>query len=116
MRNILLLLVLSFILLISCNKEPIKGNAFITVNTHQGFVVPYALVNFYVASKTQKKGALDTTVKADKNGRAELARYHECFLDVIALKTSDDSTVTWSGSISLKIVPGETTAKTIVIQ
>ena len=103
--------ILIFSLILSCTKEQPKASAFITVLTHQGFPASGAYVNFYISSHTIKKGSLDTTIKADKLGQVEFVRYHECFLDVLALSSKDSSA--YAGTVSIRMIPGQTVSKTI---
>jgi hypothetical protein len=98
-----------------CAKKQEKATAFITVLTHQGFAAPDANVNFYVASNTIKKGALDTTIKSDQYGHAEFKKFQECFLNVLAVKTID-SVTTGAGTVSIHMIPGETVSKTIYLR
>lgn len=103
-----------FLLILGCTKEQPKATAFITVLTHQGFPASGAYVNFYISSQTIKKGSLDTTIKADKLGQAEFVRYQECFLDVLALSSIDSSSA-YAGTVSIRMIPGQTVSKTIYL-
>jgi len=106
--------ILILLLLFACTKEQPKASAFITVLTHQGFPASGAYVNFYISSQTIKKGSLDTTIKADKLGQVEFVRYQECFLDVLALSSKDSSSA-YAGTVSIRMIPGQTVSKTIYL-
>ena len=106
--------IILFLLLGACTKEPERAVAFITVNTHQGFVVKDAFVNFYINSNKVHHGSIDTTLVTDEYGHVELVLYHECYLDALAIKTEGASTS--AGTVSLRVIPGQTTSKTIVLR
>ena len=117
MSKFLLFILLFIFFFCGCVKQQEKAVAYITVTSPQGFPQQSVFVNFYVASNTIKKGAVDTTLKTDRYGHCQYVRYQECFLDVLALKTSEkDSTITLAGTISIQMIPGQTTSRTIVIR
>jgi len=105
--------IFTFFLIVGCTKDQPKATAFITVLTHQGFPASGAYVNFYISSQTIKKGSLDTTIKADKLGQVEFVRYQECFLDILALSAKDSSA--YAGTVSIRMIPGQTVSKTIYL-
>jgi len=117
MYRFLIILCCFIFTFLGCVKEQEKAVAFITVTSPAGFPQPKVFVNFYIASNNIRKGSVDTTLQTDIYGHCEYVRYQECFLDVLALKQSDkDSTKTLAGSISIRMIPGETVSKTIVIR
>ena len=116
MSKIITIFLCSVFFFIGCVKEKEKALVYITVTSSQGFPQPNSFVNFYVNSKNIKKNAIDTTLKTDKFGNCVFCQYHECYLDVLALKIADDSSHTAAGSIEVRLIPGETLSRTIVVK